>query len=121
MRIELRYKTPVEPTEPQHAAALFNASTTSLALPKFESSAPLEKLAVCGLKTEARIEWFHGIGRLDRAQPSWDSATKLQAELFTAATRTGTLAVQLVYFRGLSECRASAWTALGRVAKSVSS
>jgi hypothetical protein len=36
----------------------------SLALPKFESYAPIEKTAVCRLKTEARIEWFHGIGRL---------------------------------------------------------
>jgi len=36
----------------------------SLALPKFESYAPLEKTAVCGLKSKFRIEWFHGIGRL---------------------------------------------------------
>jgi hypothetical protein len=47
-------------------------------------------------------------------QPSWDSAAKLQAELFTTATRSGTLAVQLVYYRGLSECRASAWTTNAR-------
>jgi hypothetical protein len=47
-------------------------------------------------------------------QPSWDCAAKLQAELFTTATRTGTLAVQLVYYRGLSECRASAWTTNAR-------
>ena len=47
-------------------------------------------------------------------QPSWDSAATLQAELFTTATRTGTLAVQLVYYRGLNECRASAWTTNAR-------
>jgi hypothetical protein len=43
-------------------------------------------------------------------QSSWDAAAKLQAEMFTTATRAGTLAVQLVYYRGLNECRASAWT-----------
>ncbi len=36
----------------------------TLALPKFESYAPLEKTAVCGPNTKFRIEWFHGIGRL---------------------------------------------------------
>ncbi len=40
-------------------------------------------------------------------QPTWDLACKLQGEMFDAAGKAGTLAVQLVYFRGLGECRAS--------------
>jgi len=40
-------------------------------------------------------------------QPTWDLACKLQAEMFDAVGQTGRLAVQLVYFRGLGECRAS--------------
>lgn len=40
-------------------------------------------------------------------QPTWDLACKLQAEMFDAVGKAGSLDVQLVYFRGLGECRAS--------------
>ena len=40
-------------------------------------------------------------------QPTWDMACSLQAKMFSAAGKDGNLAVQLIYFRGLSECRAS--------------
>jgi hypothetical protein len=42
-------------------------------------------------------------------QPTWDTACKLQAEMFQEAQAIGGLDVQLVYFRGLSECRSSKW------------
>jgi hypothetical protein len=42
-------------------------------------------------------------------QPTWDAACKLQAEMFLEAQAIGGLDVQLVYFRGLAECRASRW------------
>jgi hypothetical protein len=42
-------------------------------------------------------------------QPTWDSACQLQAQMFEEAARIGGLDVQLVYFRGLGECRASDW------------
>jgi hypothetical protein len=42
-------------------------------------------------------------------QPSWDLACTLQGQMFEVADRTGGLAVQLVYFRGFGECRASGW------------
>jgi len=42
-------------------------------------------------------------------QPTWDSACALQADMFREAAKTGGLDIQLVYFRGLSECRASGW------------
>ncbi len=44
-------------------------------------------------------------------QPTWDSACTLQAEMFREAANAGGLDIQLVYFRGLSECRASGWVA----------
>lgn len=44
-------------------------------------------------------------------QPTWDAAMKLQAEMFDEAAQLGSLDVQLVYFRGLNECRASRWVA----------
>jgi len=44
-------------------------------------------------------------------QPTWDHACKLQAEMFGAAADAGGLDIQLVYYRGLAECRASPWIA----------
>ena len=44
-------------------------------------------------------------------QPTWDLACGLQAEMFDAAGAVGGLQVQLVYFRGIGESRASAFVA----------
>jgi hypothetical protein len=46
--------------------------------------------------------------------PTWDMATQLQAEMFEEATRFGSLEVQLIFYRGLSQCSHSGWTADGR-------
>src|SRR3954453_13265966 len=42
-------------------------------------------------------------------QPLWDTACRLQADMFREAAAIGGLDVQLVYYRGLGECRASHW------------
>ena len=42
-------------------------------------------------------------------QPTWDQACHLQAEMFREAAAVGGLDLQLVYYRGLAECRASSW------------
>lgn len=44
-------------------------------------------------------------------QPTWDLACRLQGEMFATAASVGGLGVQLVYFRGFDECRASRWVA----------
>jgi hypothetical protein len=44
-------------------------------------------------------------------QPTWDTACRLQADMFREAAAVGSLDVQLVYYRGLAECRASPWVA----------
>jgi hypothetical protein len=44
-------------------------------------------------------------------QPTWDLACRLQAEMFEALAEAGSLQVQLLYFRGFGECRASKWVA----------
>jgi hypothetical protein len=43
-------------------------------------------------------------------QETWDSACRLQSEMFAEADKVGGLEVQLIYYRGLSECRTSHWT-----------
>jgi hypothetical protein len=78
-----------------HGPGIFEPQTLvpngpSLALPKFESYAPIEKTAVCRLKTEARIEWFHGIGRLGLTNSIifrwntewWSSCRTIRTKLF---------------------------------------
>jgi hypothetical protein len=47
-------------------------------------------------------------------QATWDMAQALQGKMFDAAARVGGLDVQLVYFRGMSECRASRFVSGGQ-------
>lgn len=42
-------------------------------------------------------------------QPTWDMACALQADMFRETAAIGSLDIRLVYFRGLSECRATGW------------
>lgn len=55
--------------------------------------------------------------------PTWDMALRLQGEMFAAVKEVGGLDVQLIYFRGMGECRASKWVsdpdALARLMRSV--
>ncbi len=46
-------------------------------------------------------------------QPTWDLAQGLQGKMFQAAAGLGGLDVQLVYFRGFGECRASRFVSGG--------
>ena len=42
-------------------------------------------------------------------QPTWDTACRLQGEMFRATANVATLAVQLCYYRGFNEFFASRW------------
>ncbi|HEY8214844.1 MAG TPA: VWA domain-containing protein [Methylocystis sp.] len=46
-------------------------------------------------------------------QPTWDMAQSIQGEMFRTTAAQGGLDVQLVYFRGLGECRASRFVSGG--------
>src|SRR6266540_2394745 len=52
-------------------------------------------------------------------QPTWDRALQIQSEMFIETEKIGGLDVQLIYFRGFNECRASKWvsepSALARI------
>jgi hypothetical protein len=56
-------------------------------------------------------------------QPTWDLALELQGDMFRAVKEVGGLDVQLVYFRGHGETRASKWVsdpeALARLMRGV--
>ncbi len=47
-------------------------------------------------------------------QPTWDLAQALQAKMFQTAAGLGGLEVQLVYYRGFNECRASSFVSGGQ-------
>jgi hypothetical protein len=47
-------------------------------------------------------------------QPTWDLAQGLQAKMFQVAERLGGLDIQLVYFRGFNECKASKFVSGGK-------
>ena len=42
-------------------------------------------------------------------EPTWDRACHLQAEMFKETEGLGGLEVQLVFYRGFGECKASSW------------
>jgi hypothetical protein len=44
-------------------------------------------------------------------EPSWDQASQIQGDMFSETSVLGGLEVQLVYYRGYGECRASKWAA----------
>ncbi len=46
-------------------------------------------------------------------QPTWDAAQSIQEEMFRTTARQGGIDVQLVYFRGFRECRASSFVSQG--------
>lgn len=47
-------------------------------------------------------------------QPTWDLACSIQGEMFSSVAGIGNLSMQLVYFRGIGECRASRWATDGK-------
>src|SRR5438128_8654228 len=42
-------------------------------------------------------------------EPTWDRACQIQGEMFEATAALGGLEIQLVYYRGFNECKASRW------------
>ena len=76
-----------------------------------EVAAFLEKVAIAPQAPQGE-----GKGRLIFAMdatgsrgPSWDRACHIQAQMFTETDALGGLEVQLIYYRGFGECRASPW------------
>ena len=47
-------------------------------------------------------------------EPTWDRACHIQSEMFEETANLGGLEVQLVFYRGFGECRASPWVASSR-------
>lgn len=76
-----------------------------------EVDAFLQKLArtpnVKPAGTRGRL--IFGMDATASRQPSWDRASELQNQMFLETAALGGLDVQLVFFRGYRECKASPW------------
>ncbi len=84
--------------------ALASRSSGKSALNKFLKQAEKIKPAASG---QGRL--IFALDATMSRQPTWDVACEIQADMFSVVGTTGGLAVQLVYFRGFGECRASKW------------
>ncbi len=81
---------------------------------KSEVDAFLARAAQLAPAGDARGRLIFALDATMSRQPTWDLACELQAEMFEAAGAVGGLSVQLVYFRGIGESRASSWVADAR-------
>lgn len=76
-----------------------------------EVDAFLEKVATAPV-TKApgvRGRLIFGMDATASREPTWDRACQIQGEMFEATAALGGLDVQLVYYRGFGECKASPW------------
>ncbi|MEM6761792.1 MAG: VWA domain-containing protein [Pseudomonadota bacterium] len=79
-----------------------------------EIDAFLSRAAAIGpAKGGARGRLMFALDATMSRQPTWDRACAIQGEMFSEAAKVGGLEMQLVYFRGFGECRASRWIADG--------
>lgn len=61
-------------------------------------------------KTDLSARIIFAIDATASRQPTWDYACHLQTEMFDIAQEYGNLEVQLIFYRGFGECKASKWT-----------
>ncbi len=79
----------------------------------------VKQLASTGSGTRGRL--IFALDATMSRQKTWDTACALQADMFREAAAVGGLDLQLVYYRGLGECKASAWISdSGRLGKIMS-
>jgi hypothetical protein len=77
--------------------------------PRRDIDAFLEKVRTVPATPTGRGRLIFALDATMSRQPTWDAACRLQGDMFAEAGRVGGLDVQLVYYRGFGECRASKW------------
>jgi hypothetical protein len=81
--------------------------------------ARLEKFLASVDPVHARVVF--AIDATGSRQAAWDTAARLTAKMFDSAASIGNLDMQLVYYRGVSECVASRWFSDARSLRTVMS
>lgn len=99
------------------AAYVLNAMAKDKSLQTHSSGAEVEaflkKVALTArpATTEGRGRLIFGMDATASREPTWDSACHIQAEMFSETANLGGLEIQLVYYRGFREFKASPWVA----------
>ncbi|MGA3309811.1 MAG: VWA domain-containing protein [Xanthobacteraceae bacterium] len=103
-------RTPAPSDDLIHSRAPDRASAASS---RAELDAFLTRVSTLGpaANTGGRGRLVFALDATMSRQPTWDQACVLQADMFREAAAIGGLDIQLVYYRGLAECRASPWVA----------
>ncbi|MGH6999982.1 MAG: VWA domain-containing protein [Stellaceae bacterium] len=57
----------------------------------------------------AKGRLFFAMDATASREPTWDHASRIQGEMFEAASNFGGIEIQLVYYRSYAECKASRW------------
>ncbi len=84
----------------------------------------LEKLKAAPVRPGAgRGRLIFALDATASREPTWDRACHIQGEMFEATAGLGGLEIQLVFYRGFAECKASRWVTsaaeLHRIMRSV--
>jgi hypothetical protein len=97
--------------KPRDVTPARNASAPATTSSRSEIDAFLSKVKSLGPATGAggRGRLIFALDATMSRQPLWDTACKLQADMFREAAAIGGLDIQLLYYRGLAECAASGW------------
>jgi hypothetical protein len=94
-----------------HPPAPSDRNTPATSSSRTEIDAFLSRIKSLGPANESgrRGRLIFALDATMSRQPTWDSACQLQADMFREAASIGGLDIQLIYYRGLAECRASQW------------
>src|SRR4051794_4121325 len=110
-------KNPQTPAPAETAGQPTSAEEIDSFLAKVRSMPPAQNAA------SGRGRLIFAMDATMSRQPTWDRGLQIQSEMFLETQRIGGLDVQLVYFRGFGECRASKWVsepaALARLMTSI--
>jgi len=69
----------------------------------------LDTLPVRARPASAKGRLMFAMDATASREPTWDRACRIQGEMFEAASGLGGIEIQLVYYRGYGECKASRW------------
>jgi hypothetical protein len=88
-----------------------NRDQTPAASSRAEIDGFLDRVKALGPRAEpgGRGRLVFALDATMSRQPTWDHACRLQADMFREAASVGGLDIQLVYYRGFEECRATSW------------
>jgi len=91
-----------------------NAPTTGSSRPEIDKFLETVRSLGPAAQSGQRGRLIFALDATMSRQPLWDTACRLQADMFREAAAIGGLDVQLIYYRGLGECRASGWVSDAR-------